>query len=234
VNELSKQGRPREILLLAARAMRKLCAFEFPVAAFLVLNAREIVHFLFTERYTESAPLFAVNALVIPLVAVALVADAVTRAHSEHRFFVVKANLALTVAQVLLLVLVVGRFGLLGAVLVVIGTEALGYLILGVKTWRILGASRGDLSLFSDLVKIVLATALATASAALAREALLPAAPLVVLIGAGAVFGLVYFTALFLLKVPNSAELEALRVKLDRFRRPARATPGPLSQVRAE
>jgi O-antigen/teichoic acid export membrane protein len=234
VNELSKQGRPREILLLAARAMRKLCAFEFPVAAFLVLNAREIVHFLFTERYTESAPLFAVNALVIPLVAVALVADAVTRAHSEHRFFVVKANLALTVAQVLGLVLVVGRFGLLGAVLVVIGTEALGYLILGIKTWRILGASRGDLSLFSDLVKIVLATVLATASAALVREALLPAAPLVVLIGAGAVFGLVYFTALFLLKVPNSAELDALRVTLDRFRRPARATPGPLSQVRAE
>jgi O-antigen/teichoic acid export membrane protein len=234
VNELSKAGRPREILLLAARAMRKLAAFEFPVAAFLILNAREIVQFLFTERYAESAPLFAVNAMVIPLVAIALVADAVTRAHSQHRFFVVKANLALTVLQVLGLVLVVSRFGLLGAVLVVMGTEALGYFILGAKTWRILGASREDLSLFSDLVKIALATVLATACAALVRGALLPAAPLVVLIAAGTLFSLVYLACLFLLKVPNSEELAALRGKLDRLRRPAEATAGPLSQVRAE
>jgi O-antigen/teichoic acid export membrane protein len=234
VNELSKEGRLRDVLFLAARAMRKLCAFEFPVAAFLILNAREIVLFLFTERYVESAPLFAVNAMVIPLVAIALVADAVTRAHSQHRFFVVKANLALTLLQVVGLVLVVGRFGLLGAVAVVIGTEALGYSILGLKTWRILGATREDLPLFSDLGKIALATVIATGSAAIARAALDPAVPLVLLIGSGAVFSLVYFASLLLLKVPSSGELAALRGRLDRFRRPAPSTPGPLSQVRAE
>jgi O-antigen/teichoic acid export membrane protein len=234
VNELSKEGRLRDVLFLAARAMRKLCAFEFPVAAFLILNAREIVLFLFTERYVESAPLFAVNAMVIPLVAIALVADAVTRAHSQHRFFVVKANLALTLLQVVGLVLVVGRFGLLGAVAVVIGTEALGYSILGLKTWRILGATREDLPLFSDLGKIALATVIATGSAAIARAALDPAVPLVLLIGSGAVFSLVYFASLLLLKVPSPGELAALRGRLDRFRRPAPSTPGPLSQVRAE
>jgi O-antigen/teichoic acid export membrane protein len=232
VSELQKDGNSREILLLLARTMRKLAAFYLPVAALLVLNAREIVLVLFTAQYAESAPLFAINAAVIPLVVTALGADAVLRAYAEHRFYVIYARAILTLVLVIGLMVVVGPWGLMGVVLVVAGTEALERLVLAVKTARILGATRHDLGLFSDLARIAAATGLAAAAALLARAAFSGLGVFPLLLLASGAFSLVYVAALFLLRVASVEELDFLRRQRDRLRRLPRTIP--FAQARAK
>ncbi len=236
VSELQKDGRIREILLLFARTMRKLAAFYLPVSAFLVLNAREIIVFLFTDRYLESVPLFAVDAALFPLVAIAIGADAVVRAYAEHRFYVIKIRAVLTVLLVVGLVFAVERLGLMGAVLVVAGTEAVERLILAAKTGRILGATREDLSLFSDVGKIALATAMSVVVTIPIRAALGGLPGLLILVAASVAFASVYLALLFFLRVATKDELDLLRRQMHRIRRclPRHSQTVPITPARAE
>jgi O-antigen/teichoic acid export membrane protein len=236
VSELQRDGNTREILFLFARTMRKLAAFYLPVAALLILNAREIVVLLFTEQYVESVPLFAVNAALIPLVAIAIGADAVIRAYAEHRYYVIHVRAVLTVLLVAGLIFAVDRFGLMGVVLVVAGTETLERIVLAAKTGSILGMTRADLPLFKDVGKIGLATALGAAVTLPVHSALSWLGVFPILLLESAVFSSVYVAALFALGVVTREEVDALKSQMERARRrlPGRAETVPIAQVRAE
>src|SRR5207245_3824786 len=79
VSQLQHQQKPREIVLLTARAVRKLAAVYFPAYAFLLIMRREFIVGLFTDRYAASIPVFAVNLTLIPLGVLLLVP--IMRAH---------------------------------------------------------------------------------------------------------------------------------------------------------
>jgi O-antigen/teichoic acid export membrane protein len=64
---LQKSGEHREIVLLLARAAKKLAAVYFPVYVFLLVAGREFIRVLFTARFVDSWPIFAVNLTLLPL-----------------------------------------------------------------------------------------------------------------------------------------------------------------------
>ena len=53
VSVLQKRDERREIVLLVARAARKLAAVYFPVYAFLMVAGREFIRVLFTARFAR-------------------------------------------------------------------------------------------------------------------------------------------------------------------------------------
>ena len=213
VAALQKEGRAREIVALAARAMRKLALIFFAVYALLLVVGREFLVFLFTEQYAASWPIFAVNLTLLPFYIV--MSDPVLRAYSEHRFFMLKVR-AVTVALLPpALWLAMERFGLVGAVAVVVAVNLVDRLAVAAKAARVLGAGWADVALLKDTGKVALAAALAAVAAALVRAFLLTGAkPLAVLIGCGVAFGLVYLLAVVLLGAVTPGEREEFRQKV--------------------
>src|SRR4030095_16266580 len=95
VSALQGRGETREIVLLTVNAIRKLALVCFPAYAFLLILRREFIVTLFTARYLQSVPVFAVNLTLIPLGVVLL--DPIMRAHPAHRAFLVKLHAAILI-----------------------------------------------------------------------------------------------------------------------------------------
>lgn len=180
VSLLQHQQRPREIVLLTARAMRKLAAVYFPAYVFLLLMRREFILTLFTSRYSDSIPVFAVNLTLIPL-GIILV-DPIMRAHAEERHFLVKLQAVLFVCLTAGLPLAIDRFGLVGAISLVVAANAIGRAVLVMKVARMLDMRLGDVRLLTDVAKIAGAAAAAAVLTAVLRPLLGGMPPLPVLI----------------------------------------------------
>src|SRR5438128_5634736 len=117
-----------------------------------MIMRREFVLALFTDRYAASIPIFAVNLTLIPLSVFVL--DPVIRAFSAHRYFPMKLHLALLACFVVALPLALSRFGLMGAIGVVVGLTCLALIAGLAKVVHILGVKAGDIGLFRDVGKI--------------------------------------------------------------------------------
>ncbi len=118
VSILQKSGEHREIVSLLTRAARKLAAVYFPVYVFLMVAGREFIRVLFTARFADSWPIFAVNLTLLPLGIVLL--DPLYRAHERERYFVLRLRLVLALVLVVTLGLFTARLGLLGVIAVVV------------------------------------------------------------------------------------------------------------------
>jgi O-antigen/teichoic acid export membrane protein len=197
-------GDTREMVLTLARAMRKLALLYFPAYAFLLVMRREFIVALFTTRYLESVPIFAVNLTLIPLGVFLL--DPVMRAHAAHRHFLVKLHAAILVSLVLTLPIAIDRFGLLGAIVLVVASNAAGRVATLVKTVRILDMNRRDVLLFTDLAATAGVASVAAAATVTARvyTAALPAIAAVAI--CGMCFTLVYVAAALLSGVVTADE----------------------------
>ena len=219
VSLLQKQDDRREIVRLTARVMRKLSAIYFPLYALLLVVGVEFITVLFTTRYLESWPIFAINLTMLPLSI--LVLDPIVRAYAAERHFVVKLHAVLLVVLLALLWFGTGRFGLVGAIAAVIVVNFLVRLATAVRMARVVGVERGDVWLLKDVGKFALAAAAAAVATWFLRAALLDAgvAPFFVLAMCGALFALVYFAIVLLLGVPTFEERDAVRRQLARVRR---------------
>ncbi len=93
VSVLEKRDERREIVLLLARAARKLAAVYFPVYVFLMVVGREFIRVLFTARFADSWPIFAVNLTLLPFGIVLL--DPLYRAFERERYFLLRFRLVL-------------------------------------------------------------------------------------------------------------------------------------------
>jgi O-antigen/teichoic acid export membrane protein len=220
VSLLQHQQRPREIVLLTARVMRKLAAVYFPTYAFLLVMRHEFITALFTTRYAASIPLFAVNLTLIPLGV--LLADPIMRAYEEHRHFLLKLHGTLVVAMVAALSLSLGRFGLMGAITVVVVANAAARFATLAKAARILDAQPRDIVLLTDVGKIGVAAATAALLASVTRVVASGLPALVSLVLCAVCYGVCYASAAVLLQVPTSEEREFVFNYLRRFmRRPS-------------
>ncbi len=216
VSYLQKQGQQREIVLLLARVMRKLAAVYFPLYVFLLTTGREFITVLFTPRYLESWPVFAVNLTMLPLGI--LMFDSVTRAYSELRHFTLKVNMLLVAVMAIQLWLGTRWFGLVGAIATVVLVNFSGRAATAIRLARVIGFGRRDAVLFRDIGKIGAAALAAGGVTWLARAMLIGLRPLALLVLCGGVYATAYAAAAVLLGVPTAEERAYFRRQLGRAR----------------
>ena len=190
VSTLEKRGEHREIVLLVARAASKLAGVYFPVYVFLMVAGREFIRVLFTARFADSWPVFAVNLTLLPLGIVLL--DPLYRAYERERYFLLRLRLLLAVVLILTLWLFTARLGLLGVIAVVVTIAVFERTVMAVHFCGLLGVGAGDLFLLRDAGKLALAALAAGTVAALIRLLLAQASAFVTLAGCGAAFAIVY------------------------------------------
>ncbi|OLC28320.1 MAG: hypothetical protein AUH31_09600 [Armatimonadetes bacterium 13_1_40CM_64_14] len=220
INELRRRNETQEMIRLATQTVRTLAAFAFPLYALLLVTGREFITVLFTQRYSASWPIFAVNLTLIPLSISAPICDAVFRACPEELPFFVKARTALAVPLLTGLWIATARFSLVGAVAVVVGVTLLERLVLGVRAAHVLGLSWPDLGRFRDAARLGGAAGVAGVSTHLVRGILLAnglMAPLALLVLCSAVFTVLYLGTVLLLRVPTPEERNAVHQWLTRL-----------------
>jgi O-antigen/teichoic acid export membrane protein len=209
VSALQKCGDTREILALAARAMRKLALVFFPTYFFLLATGPDFLTCLFTERYRQSWPVFAVNLTLLPLYIV--VVDPLTRAYAEQRHYLLRLYIVLFILQAACLLPAVRFFGLVGAILVVV---LVNIALRAVLCWRLAGLLKAtwvDLGAFQDLGKIALAASVAGAATWLLRHTIVNLRPFFILFYSAILFSLLYACGLLVMRVLTSEEVGMMR-----------------------
>lgn len=211
ISYLQEQTQPREIIMLLANATRKLAAVFIPVYVFLMLTGREFLTFLFTSEYADSWPIFAINLTLLPLSL--LDVDAVARAYESHRFFLVRLQIVMSIVNVFALWFFISRFGLVGAISVVVGMSVVGRVAMAVRFSRVLGAKPRDLKLFADVGKVAVASIGAGVLCFFVRSLMMTAhtRPLIVLAGCFIVFAAVYVGSILIMGVATVDEREKVR-----------------------
>lgn len=190
VSVLQKSNEPREIVLLIARAARKLAAIYFPAYVFLLVMGREFIQVLFTARFADSWPIFAVNLTLLPLGIVLL--DPLYRAFERERYFLLRLRLTLAAILVLSLWFFTSRLGLLGVIGLVVAMATLERAVMARHFCRLLGVTARDVVLLRDIGKLAIAALAAGVVAGLVRWLLATSGDLVVLASCGAAFTVVY------------------------------------------
>ena len=164
---LQLQEEHREIVLLIARAARKLAALYFPMYALFLVVGREFIEFLFTKRYADAWPIFAVNLTLLPLNI--LVLDPVFRAYKSERFFQLRLRLVLVSILIAVLWLWTRPLGMIGVIGVVVGINIVERAITAFHFGKLLGVNRHDIGLATDIGKVALASLAAGAVCATVR-----------------------------------------------------------------
>jgi O-antigen/teichoic acid export membrane protein len=223
ISYLQKQGATREIITTTAGAMRKLALIYFPLTAFLALMGREIIVFLFTQKYLASWPVFVVTVMLLPFLI--FISDPILRAYVEHRYFMLRVRAVLVVVMFLALWWCTSAFGYVGAIAVMIATHVLDRLIVTGKAWSIVKVSWSDAPLLKDLGKVAIAALASALTAGLTRAALLTLRPFFLLLICGMVFSLTYIAALFVSGAISEQERELARRYLGRFAGVFRSAP---------
>jgi peptidoglycan biosynthesis protein MviN/MurJ (putative lipid II flippase) len=218
INHLQEQNEAREIVTLLANATRKLAAVFLPIYAFLMVTGQEFLTVMFTSAYAESWPIFAINLMLLPLSL--LDVDAVSRAYKGHRFYLVKLQVVLSIVMVFALWYGISRFGLAGAISVVVAVNFILRALLAARFSRVLGMKLTDLWLLLDVVKVAVAAAVAGLASLFVRSMMVGngARSLTVLVVCFLVFAAIYLPAIMLLRVPNSDEQEKVRRGIARLR----------------
>lgn len=218
ISRLEMEGARREIITITAAAMRKLAALYFPIYAFFLVLGREIVTFLFTEKFAaQTWPIFAVNITLIPFLV--LVSDPITRAYQEHRFYMIKARLVLVPTLLAALWWGTQHLEPIGIIALAVSFYVLDRLIEMHKACRIVGATWRDLPLLADLTKIALAATISGLVAAMLRPTLAAQRPFLILLACGVAFTMVYALSLWLLGALAESEKALLRRYLKPTRR---------------
>ena len=228
VSFLQREGQTREIMLLAARAMRKLALVYLPTYVFLLVARREFIVTVFTDRYLASVPLFAVNLTLIPLAI--FVTDPIMRAYAEHRHFLVKLHGATVLGLAATLPAAIARFGLMGAIATVVVFNTACRLAALLKIASILAIRRQDWSLWADVGKAAGAAVIAGLLTAVVRPLVAGVAPLVALAACAACFGLVYVGVVF---ASGIVTVEERTLLLNRLRRVTTRWPQPVEATEA-
>lgn len=214
---LQKQNNRREIVLLMSRVMRKLAFVHFPLYAFLVINGKEFIRWLFTDAYIQSWPIFLVNLTWIPFYVIML--DPIVRAFAEQRYFLLRLRIILTVVLIAALWFAVKNFGLLGAIVVVVATNLFEHLVITFRSAKIIGVQKKDIRLLDDVGKLGIAAIVAALSALATRPFVGSFSPFYVLAITSAVFFPVYVAIVLSLRVPTTLELERIKKRVLGFAR---------------
>jgi len=215
ISLLQKQQRPRDILVLTARMMRKLALVYLPIYALMLVLARDFIVVLFTSQYAASWPIFAINLTLVPLGLVASAVDPVMRAYAEHRYYLLRVRLSLLVLMVGAVWVGLVLKGMLGAITAAVLVNFVERLVTARKVSEILGVTRRDWGLAKDVGKIAIAAAVAGVVAFILRGFLAGSGSIRVILACGATFSLVYLTGILLIGILEPDERDAIRSRLE-------------------
>jgi O-antigen/teichoic acid export membrane protein len=212
ISELEHLKQTREIILLMSRATRKLAAVYFPIYAFLMVAAADLISFAFTRRYLPGVPIFRIN--ITLLVAGVLLQDPLFRAYRNQRFFLIRLRIVLFVLLAVGLWFATTRFGGVGAITVVVCITVTERIVTAIRFGSILGVTWKDMILLKDVGKLALAATAAGLAAAAVRFPLRDEKPIIILITCGVVFSAVYLGGVLLAGVATPDEKDIVRRKI--------------------
>jgi O-antigen/teichoic acid export membrane protein len=212
---LQREDNRRELIQLTVRAMRKLALTFLPVYAFLMVAGRDFIVALFTPRYADSWPIFAINLTMLPFATVMI--DPLVRAYADQRYYLLRFHIVLFASMVVALWFGVQQFGMFGAVGVMVGLNIAGRLWLATHMGRIIGVVRQDWKLLGGFAMVAVAAAAAAAVTAAVRQFLPPMKPLLAVAVSGLCYSAAYLAAIALLKIPDAEERDLVRRFVERF-----------------
>jgi O-antigen/teichoic acid export membrane protein len=204
VSLLQRSGEHREIVMQMIRAIRKLAAAYLPIYFLLLVAGREFIRFLFTDRYADAWPVFAVNLTLLPISVILF--DPLYRAYAEQRYFLIRLRIVLCLAIIPLLWFGTARFGPVGAIAAVVAVLLTERVITIIRFSGILGLSWSDAALAMDVGKLAVAAGAAGLATALVRARILGHKPIFILIVCGVIFGAVYLAGVLVLRIPSPDE----------------------------
>src|ERR1700722_7339552 len=190
---LQREDNRPELIRLTVRVMRKLALTFLPVYAFLMVAGKDFIVALFTPRYADSWPIFAINLTALPFATVMI--DPLVRAYADQRYYLLRFHIVLFASMVVALWFGVQQFGMFGAVGVMVGLNIAGRLWLATHMGRIIGVVRQDWKLLGGFAMVAVAAAAAAGGEAALRQVLSPLQPLPALIVSGLCYGAAYLVA---------------------------------------
>jgi hypothetical protein len=119
---------------------------------------------------------------------------------------VVKVRVVLFVGMAVALWLLLGRFGAVAAITIVVCRSAIESVFGIIYYGHVLGMTRRDLGQFSPLIRIAIGSAAAGLVAMLVRQALAGSRPIVMVLVCGTAFCAVYAAAILIMRVPTREE----------------------------
>lgn len=212
--EAIRDDRREAVLTLWRDTTRKLLLVFFPLAGLLLVNARDIIVFLFTQRYLASVPVFQVSSVSILLSSFAV--DAVLRVYAETRFLFLLYVVRLA-AIAALIKWFLDSFHLQGAVLVTLLATATTTVWALAKMKTLMGAHLSRLLPWRDFAGIT-ATAAAAALPALAVRSVLEAPTWARLSVIGFVYGATYLVLVFAVGILGREDRRAVAGWIRRWR----------------
>lgn len=161
MSQLQDQRKTDEMLELVATATDRLSFFYFPIFGYLMIVASEFITTLFTKEYAESASIFRVNLLILPLFS--LVVDPVVRAFPSAARFLLRVRIFVFVVLVLIFWAGLGRLSLLEMIWIVAVAMIVEKVAAGWIAMTVLDSKPGDMTRFITTGKLAIAAAAAAA-----------------------------------------------------------------------
>jgi O-antigen/teichoic acid export membrane protein len=206
MQESLSAGRLRSVLGIWHETTGKLALLFFPLAALMVVGAREIIVLLFTAKYLASIPIFMAWSMTILFAT--LQVDGVLRVFAQTRLLL-WLNLTRLAIIAGLIQLSLSKFSLIGPVLVILLATLAFKAGALVRIKRLLGISAGELLPWRNLAGLLGASAGAGAVAVGVKSQLhLPALPL--LVAGCSVFTVVYALLVWYLDLLSIGERRAI------------------------
>ncbi len=159
MSELQLAGKTREMIELTATAMNKLAFFYFPLFIFFLITAQTFITTIFTEKYTDSVPIFLINIILLPTYI--LISDPLVRSYESLGKFILKVRIFIVIGLSFLLWFGINHFNLQGMILIVVFVSLLDRLITTIKIWKTVGVKTSDLSLVGNVWKTAVSSIIA-------------------------------------------------------------------------
>lgn len=201
VSALQHEGRVADIRSVMASAVNRMAAVQFPMYALLLVAGRDLIVFVYTQRYEASAKVFSITITLIALNV--FMYDPVVRAYTYLRKYILTVRILVVLTEFAVLIPVINRFGMIGAALTAVIADLVERTIICAKVWKTIEATSRDLRMFKDLLRVVAVTAIAGLAAYAVRNAMANQLIFLRIVAMGLVFGAVYLTGFYLWKLPG-------------------------------
>lgn len=194
MREALSAHRPDAALAMWHDTTRRLALVFFPLVGLLLVTARELIPFLFTERYAASVPIFMVWSTIFLIAAVQ--ADGVLSVHADTRAIAVVSAIQLALVAGLVPALM-QPWGLVGAVLGTALATGIAKSLVLLRAKRLMGVALAQLLPWRSLGEVLAAAATAALLAVEVRAHLAPP-PLLLLVVTSGVYAASYLGMLSL------------------------------------
>lgn len=228
IGRLQAEADHRSIFVLWVSAIRKTALFLVPVCALLLVMRHEFITTLFTERYSEAVPIFAIN--IIPVLLSVFLSSAVLRAFDGCKYFSMKLHILLIPVMWVSLYVGIRANGLIGAITAVALIQTLDIAITTLKSASVLGLRPKDIRYLAPVARTLSSAAIGAVAAFIMKQSLSGFRPLTMLIICSTVFGIAYLGAAFMsgaITETEKTDLRSVMIKVFRSLRILRTNEAP-------